>query len=99
MPGISFPGIAPGTTFTYRFTVKQSGTCWYHSHSGGQEQEGLYGALIIQPRQPAPFHYDRDYVVVLSDWSDTPAEQIFARLKKKSNYYNLIKDAGSMVSM
>ncbi len=88
VPGISFPGIAPGTTFTYRFTVKQSGTYWYHSHSGGQEQEGLYGALIIQPRQPEPFHYDRDYVVVLSDWSDTPAEQIFALLKKRSNYYN-----------
>ncbi|MGH8373329.1 MAG: multicopper oxidase domain-containing protein, partial [Gammaproteobacteria bacterium] len=70
VPGISYPGIAPGETFTYRFTVKQSGTYWYHSHTGFQEQTGLYGPLVIEPRAPDPFSYDRDYVVMLSDWSD-----------------------------
>ena len=88
VPGISYPGIAPGETFTYRFTVKQSGTYWYHSHSRFQEQTGLYGPLVIQPRTPEPFSYDRDYVVMLSDWSDESPETIFANLKKHSDYYN-----------
>lgn len=88
VPGLSFDGIAPGETFTYEFDVNQSGTYWYHSHSGFQEQTGLYGALIIEPKEPEPFSYDRDYVVMLSDWSDTPPERIFANLKKMSHYYN-----------
>ncbi|MDE2196974.1 MAG: copper resistance system multicopper oxidase [Gammaproteobacteria bacterium] len=88
VPGISFPGIAPGETFTYRFIVKQSGTYWYHSHTGFQEQTGLYGPLVIQPRAPEPFNYDRDYVVMLSDWSDQGPHSIFSTLKKQSDYYN-----------
>lgn len=88
VPGISFPGIAPGETFSYRFNVKQSGTYWYHSHSGFQEQTGLYGPLIIQPRESDPVHYDRDYVVMLSDWSDERPETIFEHLKQQSDYYN-----------
>lgn len=90
VPHISegFTGIKPGETFTYRFPVKQSGTYWYHSHSDFQEQTGLYGAIIIDPIEPEPFSYDRDYVVVLSDWSDTKPETIFHRLKKLSHYYN-----------
>ena len=88
VPGFSFPGIRPGETFTYRFPVTQHGTYWYHSHSGFQEQTGLYGSLIIDPAEPEPFSYDRDYVVMLSDWSDTPPERIFSNLKKLGHYYN-----------
>lgn len=88
VPGISFPGIAPGETFEYQYDVTQSGTYWYHSHSGFQEQTGVYGALVIDPVEPEPFSYDRDYVLLLSDWSDEDPEAIFARLKKLSHYYN-----------
>jgi len=88
VPGFSFPGIRPGETFEYRFPVTQSGTYWYHSHSGFQEQTGLYGALVIDPAEPEPFSYDRDYVVTLSDWSDTKPEKIFSNLKKLGHYYN-----------
>lgn len=88
VPDISFKGIAPGETFRYEFDVKQSGTYWYHSHSGFQEQTGLYGALVIDPREPDPFSYDRDYVVMLSDWSDENPNDIYAKLKKSSGYYN-----------
>jgi CopA family copper-resistance protein len=88
VPGFSFPGIKPGETFTYRYPITQSGTYWYHSHSGFQEQTGLYGALIIDPIEPEPFSYDRDYVVMLSDWSDTKPERIFNNLKKLGHYYN-----------
>ncbi len=88
VPGLSFDGIAPGETFSYEFDLKQSGTYWYHSHSGFQEQTGLYGAIIIDPKEPEPFDYDRDHVVILSDWSDTPPDQVFANLKKMSHYYN-----------
>jgi CopA family copper-resistance protein len=88
VPGFSFPGIKPGETFTYRYPVTQSGTYWYHSHSGFQEQTGLYGALIIDPIEPEPISYDRDYVVMLSDWSDTKPERIFNNLKKLGHYYN-----------
>ena len=88
VPGISFGGIKPGESFTYRFPILQSGTYWYHSHSGFQEQTGAYGAIIIDPREPEPFGYDRDYVVVLSDWSDENPNDIYAKLKKMSHYYN-----------
>lgn len=88
VPGISFDGIPPGETFVYRFDVQQSGTYWYHSHSGFQEQTGLYGAIVIDPREPDPVAYDRDYVVMLSDWSDEAPGDIYAKLKKLSHYYN-----------
>jgi len=91
VPGASFGGIAPGTTFTYRFPVKQSGTYWYHSHSGGQELQGMYGAMILDPIEPEPFQYDRDYVVILSEWSDESAEDMLDHLKKFSGYYNYQK--------
>lgn len=87
VPGLSFDGIGPGETFTYRFPVRQSGTYWYHSHSHFQEQTGLYGALIIDPREPEPAA-DRDYVMVFSDWSDEPPTRLYATLKKLSHYYN-----------
>src|SRR3546814_7244720 len=70
VPGISFDGIRRGETYHYRFDVRQGGTYWYHSHSAFQEQAGLYGSIIIDPLEPEPFSYDRDYVVMLSDWTD-----------------------------
>ncbi len=88
VPGISFDGIKPGATHTYRFTARQSGTYWYHSHSGLQEQSGVYGSIAIEPKGREPFRYDREYVVVLSDWHDTKPEKILANLKKQSDYYN-----------
>ena len=104
VPGISFAGIAPGETFTYRFEVRQSGTYWYHAHTLA-EQTGLYGAIIVEPKQaPAARAPDRDYCIVLSDWSDEPPLQIFLNLKKQSSYYNFaqptagdfLKDVGAM---
>ena len=88
VPEISFNGIDPGETYHYAFDVNQSGTYWYHSHSGFQEQTGLYGAIIIDPLEPEPFSYDREYVVMLSDWSDENPATIYAKLKKMSDYYN-----------
>ena len=88
VPGLSFDGIAPGESFTYRFPLTQSGTYWYHSHSGFQEQTGMYGAIVIDPREADPVAYDRDYVVMLSDWSDESPERVFSKLKKLSHYYN-----------
>ena len=88
VPGISYPGIAPGETFVYRFPVRQSGTYWYHSHTGMQEQTGMYGAIIIDPARGPSIRADRDYVVQLSEWTDEDPMRIFARLKKMSHYYN-----------
>lgn len=88
VPGISFPGIAPGETFVYRFPVRQSGTYWYHGHSQYQEQTGVYGALVIDPAGPDRIRADRDYVVMLSDWTDDDPAHILAMLKLRSDYYN-----------
>lgn len=88
VPGISFDGIKPGTTHQYQFKVNQSGTYWYHSHSGFQEQTGAYGAIVIDPKEPPPYTYDRDYVVMLSDWSDEDPNDVYKKLKKLSHYYN-----------
>lgn len=91
VPGVSFAGIKPGETFTYRFPLKQTGTYWYHSHSGGQELEGLYGPLIIDPAKSDPITFDREYVVLLSDWSFTDPTTIISKLKKESAYFNYQK--------
>ncbi|MBC7500832.1 MAG: copper resistance system multicopper oxidase [Herminiimonas sp.] len=88
VPGVSFKGIAPGETFTYRFDVRQSGTYWYHSHSGFQEQTGLYGPIVVEPSGGERHPTARDYVVMLSDWSDDNPEVVLANLKKMSDYYN-----------
>jgi CopA family copper-resistance protein len=88
VPGLSFRGIAPGETFVYRFPVRQSGTYWYHSHSMFQEQTGLYGAIVITPKAGYAQAFDRDYVVLLSDWSFETPETIVSNLKFQSNYYN-----------
>jgi CopA family copper-resistance protein len=88
VPGISFKGIAPGETFVYRFKVKQAGTYWYHSHSGMQEQTGMYGAIIVDTAGSGPIRADRDYVVQLSDWTDEDPMRVFHKLKMRSDYYN-----------
>ena len=90
VPNISagFKGIKPGETFTYRFPVIQSGTYWYHSHSGFQEPTGAYGAIVIDPQEADPVSYDRDHVVMVSDWSDEQPTDIYKKLKKVSHYYN-----------
>lgn len=89
VPGISFAGIPPGQTFTYRFKVQQAGSYWYHSHSGFQEMTGVYGGLVIDPATgtdgPAA---DRDYTVLLSDWTDEDPMRILSKLKTQSDYYN-----------
>lgn len=88
VPGVSFPGIKPGETFTYQFRVRQNGTYWYHSHSAFQEQLGLYAPIIIEPANPDPVEYDREHVVMLSDWTFEDPHRVFAKLKKQSDYYN-----------
>ena len=91
VPGLSFAGIPPGGEYLYRFAVNQSGTYWYHSHSRFQEQTGLYGPIVIEPRDGERHRAERDYVVMLNDWSDTDPEHIYANLKKQSDYYNVGK--------
>ena len=88
VPGISFPGIPARSIFTYEFPVIQSGTYWYHSHSGLQEQEGHYGPILIDPKNPDPVQFDREHVIVLSDHSFQHPHYIFERLKKESGYFN-----------
>lgn len=91
VPGLSFAGIAPGGDYLYRFTLRQSGTYWYHSHSGLQEQAGVYGAIVIEPREPEPHVYQRDHVLLFSDWSDEAPEALLATLKKQSDAFNYHK--------
>jgi L-ascorbate oxidase len=88
VPGISYPGIAPGETFTYRFPIEQAGTYWFHSHSGFQEPDGAYGAIVIEPKDREPFRYDRDYVVQLTDAHPHSGDRIMRNLKMMPDYYN-----------
>jgi CopA family copper-resistance protein len=89
VPGLSFNGIGPGETYVYRFKVNQSGTYWYHSHSRFQEQTGLYGPMVIEPRRGERHRADREHVLLLSEWTDLDPEHIYRTLKRKSNYFNL----------
>lgn len=91
VPGLSFHGIPPGGSYDYRFQVRQSGTYWYHSHSGFDEQKGVYGAIVIDPAAPSPVAFDREHVVLLSDWTDEDPRRVFRKLKKQSDYYNFNK--------
>jgi CopA family copper-resistance protein len=88
VPGISFPGIAPRSTFVYEFDVKQNGTYWYHSHSAFQEQAGVYGPIVIESKDPDPVRSDREYVVVLSDYSFMPGRRILEKLKQDGGIFN-----------
>jgi len=86
--GVSQHAIPPDGVFHYQFTLKQSGTYWYHAHAGLQEQQGLYGGIIIDPRKSPAYKYNKDYVIVLSDWINTKPEQVYANLKKDGDYYS-----------
>lgn len=86
--GVSQPPIPPGKMFRYHFTLRQSGTYWYHAHAGFQEQQGLYGALIIDPKKPSPYKYNKNEAIVLSDWSNTDPNTIFENLKRDGDYYS-----------
>ena len=88
VPGVAYAGIRPGETFKYHFRVRQNGTYWYHSHSAGQEQLGVYGPMIIEPAERDPVAYDREYVVMLGDWIWLDPSVILGKLKKQSNYSN-----------
>jgi CopA family copper-resistance protein len=88
VPGLSFDGIGPGETYLYRFKVNQSGTYWYHSHSRFQEQTGLYGPIVIEPRGAERHRADREHVLLLSEWTDLDPEHIYRTLKRQSNYFN-----------
>jgi len=92
VPGFNkFNGIAPNKTYEYKFKVRQNGTYWYHSHSKGQEQDGLYGAFVIYPKDKTPLtaaeKTDKDYVVLLSDFHNSTSDQIMKNLKKEADYY------------
>lgn len=88
VPGISFKGIMPGETFVYKFKLQQSGTYWYHSHSGFQEMTGMYGALIIEPRENDIISADNEHVIQLSDWTDDDPMALFRKLKVQSDVFN-----------
>ncbi|HEX8444955.1 MAG TPA: copper resistance system multicopper oxidase [Allosphingosinicella sp.] len=88
VPGVSFPGIRPAETFIYEFPIRQAGTYWYHSHSGLQEQQGLYGPIVIDPKGADPVSYDREHVIVLSDWTFLHPHQVIARLKQEGGFFN-----------
>jgi CopA family copper-resistance protein len=98
VPGVSFDGIAPGETFEYRYPVRQNGTYWYHSHSGLQEQLGHYGPLVIDPADEDPYDYDREYPIVLSDWTFEDPYKVLAHNVKQEGYYNYQKrDLGEFI--
>ncbi len=92
VPGISFPGIPARGRFTYEFPIRQSGTYWYHSHSGLQEQQGHYGPMIIDPKEPDPVAYDREHVIVLSDWTFFHPHRVISRLKQEGGFFNRQKE-------
>jgi len=89
VPGISFPGIKPRSTFTYEFPILQAGTYWYHSHSGLQEQLGHYGPIVIDPKGADPVGFDREHVIVLSDHSRMSPEEIFRKMKVNPGHFNM----------
>ena len=88
VPGISYDGIGPGETFTYRFPIAQAGTYWFHSHTGFQEPDGAYGAIVIEPIKREPFRFKRDHVVQLTDAHPHPGDRIMRNLKTSADYYN-----------
>jgi FtsP/CotA-like multicopper oxidase with cupredoxin domain len=95
-PYLTTPPIMPGAAFTYEFPIKQSGTYWYHSHTGLQEQRGVYGSIVIEPEETSVI-VDIDYVVVFSDWTDENLDEVLRTLKSGNDYYSLKK--GSMQSL
>ena len=99
VPGVSFPGIRPGETFTYEIPVRQAGTYWWHSHSGLQEQIGHYGPLIIDPAEPGQGRHDREIVLLLSEFSALPPHEIMRKLKVSEGYFNYNKQTATSGDM
>ncbi len=97
VPNISFPPIAPGDAFIYEFPIRQAGTYWYHSHTDVQEQRGVYGAIVIEPRQPS-MPASREHVVLLSDWTDENPHAVLRTLKRGSEWYALEKGAAQSIA-
>lgn len=97
VPYVSFPPIKPGATFTYEFPIRQTGTYWYHSHTRLQEQRGHKGGIVIEPREGEPHRADRDYVVVLSDWTDEKPHEVLRTLKRNSEWYEIAKGSGQSI--
>ncbi len=97
VPNLTFPPIAPGSTFTYEFPLRQSGTYWYHSHTGLQEQRGVYGSIVITPRDGEVDASDRDHVVLLSDWTDTEPNQVMRTLRRGSEWFALQRGTGQSI--
>tara|TARA_R110002096_G_scaffold385536_1_gene579369 strand:- start:3943 stop:6300 length:2358 start_codon:yes stop_codon:yes gene_type:complete len=98
VPFVTYPPIAPGTTFRYEFTLRQTGTYWYHSHSGLQEQSGVYGSIVILPRGGEKHHADHDEVVLLSDWTDENPHEVLRTLKRGSEYYAIKKGSAQSLT-
>ena len=96
VPLVSFPPIEPGTTFTYEFPIRQNGTYWYHSHTGLQEQKGLYGAIVIEPRQSKP-KADSDHVILFSDWTDESTHEVLRTLKRGSGWFGIEKGSAQSI--
>jgi hypothetical protein len=96
VPFVSYPPIKPGTTFTYRFPIRQTGTYWYHSHSGLQEQRGVFGSIVILPKE-RDHGEDKDYVVVLSDWTDQNPKEILRNLRRGSEFFGVRKKTAQSV--
>ena len=97
VPYLTTPPIMPGKTFTYRFPLKHSGTYWYHSHTGLQEQRGVYGSIVINPKKQK-LNYDRDLVLVLSDWTDEDPNEVLRTLKRGSDWYSIKKKTAVSIS-
>ena len=94
VPYVSFPPIKPGATFTYEFPIRQNGTYWYHSHTMLQEQQGLYGSIVIEPREGDRHQADRDHVVLLSDWTDEKPHEVLRTLKRNNHWYEIARGSG-----
>ena len=90
VPYLTTPPIQPGKTYTFTFPLRHSGTYWYHSHTGLQEQRGLYGAIVIEPKK-RQWKYEKDLVLVLSDWTDENPKEVLRTLKRGSEWYSVKK--------
>lgn len=97
VPNVSFPPISSGTTFTYRFPIVQAGTYWYHSHTDLQEQLGVYGSIVIEPREKA-VQADREYVILFSDWTNENPHAVLRQLKRGSEWYPLVKGSAQSIA-
>lgn len=97
VPNLTFPPIAPGSTFVYEFPIRQSGTYWYHSHTALQEQRGVYGSIVILPAEGLEPAADRDHVVLLSDWTDVDPHRVLRDLRRGNEWAALQRGTGQSI--